>query len=196
MFDGDLSKAIQGLHDGSLVVYPTDTLYALGADVFNEKAVKQVFRVKKRPLSIPLPVAVSGFDMLDEIAIVNDKARCLADVFLPGPLTLILRKKSCIPDLVTGGSDNVAVRVPGNDVALKLLSDFGPVTVTSANIHGDKTPGVIKDIRMQFKQGDVAVYLDYGRLYGQPSTIIDVTSEKMKIIREGVVSKEQILDVI
>ena len=196
MYNGDLSKAIQGLREGYVVVYPTDTLYALGADIFNEKAVKQVFEIKKRPLSVPLPVAVSDFDMLDKIALVDDKARCLADFFLPGPLTLVLTKKSCVSGLVTSGSDKVAVRIPDNDVALELLSESGPVTVTSANVHGNKTPGIIKDVRMQFKQGDIAVYLDYGRLHGQPSTIVDVTSEKAKIIREGLITKDKILDVI
>ena len=196
MCNRDLFKAIQGLRDGSIVVYPTDTLYALGADIFNEKAVKQVFEIKKRPMSVPLPVAVLDLDAMNEIALVNDKAKCLVDFFLPGPLTLILNKKSCVSDLITSGSDKVAVRIPDNYVALKLLSDFGPITVTSANAHGNKTPGIIKDIRMQFKQADVTVYMDYGRLQGQPSTIVDVTSGKVKIIREGAITKDQILDVI
>ena len=196
MYNGDISKSIQSLRDGSVVVYPTETLYALGADIFNEKAVKHVFEIKKRPLSIPLPVAVSDFNMLDKIASVDDRARCLADFFLPGPLTLVLTKKNSVPGLVTSGSAKVAVRIPNNNVALELLSEFGPLTVTSANVHGNKTPGIIKDVRMQFKQGDVAVYLDYGRLNGQPSTIVDVTSEKVKIIREGLITKDKILDVI
>jgi len=196
MYNGDISKSIQSLRDGSVVVYPTETLYALGADIFNEKAVKHVFEIKKRPLSIPLPVAVSDFNMLDKIASVDDRARCLADFFLPGPLTLVLTKKNSVPGLVTSGSAKVAVRIPNNNVALELLSEFGPLTVTSANVHGNKTPGIIKDVRMQFKQDDVAVYLDYGRLNGQPSTIVDVTSEKVKIIREGLITKDKILDVI
>ena len=196
MCKGDLSKAICGLRDGSLVVYPTDTLYALGADIFNENAVKQVFKVKKRSFSIPLPVAVSSFDMLNDISFSDDRVRGLVDFFLPGPLTLILKKKDCVSSLVTGGSDKVAVRIPNNDIALELLEDFGPVTVTSANVHGEKTPGIINDVKMQFKQGDIAFYLDYGRLQGQPSTIVDVTTETVEIVRQGVISKDMILDVI
>jgi L-threonylcarbamoyladenylate synthase len=192
----DLSKAVQVLRKGSLIVYPTDTLYALGADVFNDNAVKQVFNVKKRPFSIPLPVAVSDFDMLKDIVFADDRVKSLVDFFLPGPLTLILKKKDCVSNLVTSDSDKVAVRIPGNEVALKLLSDFGPLTVTSANVHGEKTPGIIKDVKMQFKQGDIAVYLDYGQLEGKASTIVDVTSKNIKIIREGVISKDMILDVI
>ena len=196
MCKGDLSKAVNGLRDGSLVVYPTDTLYALGADVFNDDAVRRVFKVKKRPFSVPLPVAVSSFDMLNGIAFSDDRVKCLFDSFLPGALTLILKKKDCVSSLVTSGSDTVAVRIPNNDVALKLIADFGPVTVTSANIHGEKTPGIINDVKMQFKQGDIAFYLDCGRLQGQPSTIVDVTSKNVEIVRSGAISKDMILDVI
>jgi len=192
----DLSKAIQNLRDGSLVVYPTDTLYAMGADVFNKNAVEKVFKVKKRPFSVPLPVAVSDFEAMKDIAVVDDTVKCLVDFFLPGALTLLLKKKSCISDRLTSGSDKVAVRIPDNDIALRLLSDFGPITVTSANIHGDKTLGVINDIKMQFKSGDVAVYLDYGRLEDKASTIVDVSAGSVDIIREGVITKKQILEVI
>lgn len=192
----DLSKAIATLQSGGIVVYPTDTLYALGADIFNELAVRRVFEIKKRPLDIPLSVAVSSFDGIEEIAFVNENARCLTECFLPGPLTLVLNKKSSVPGIVTGGFDRVAVRIPDNDVALELLSRFGPLTVTSANIHGKKTPCLIKDIKMQFNVDDVAVYLDYGRLDGLPSTIADMTAEEPRIMREGIITKKEIMDVI
>lgn len=196
MCKGELSKAIDFLKKGALVVYPTDTLYGLGADVFNIDSVRKVFLVKNRPFSVPLPVAVSDIDMLNQIAFADKRAKRLVDVFLPGPLTLILKKKSCVSDLVTSGSSKVAVRIPDNDFALKMIKGFGPVTVTSANIHGEKTPGIINDVEMQFKQGDIGFYVNSGRLEGKPSTIVDVTSEKIEIIREGVISKDMILDVI
>lgn len=191
----DLSGAIAALQSGEVVVYPTDTLYALGADVYNETAVKRVFEIKKRPWDDPLPVAVSCFDDVERIAVVNDDACCLAECFLPGPLTLVLNKKSVIPDVVTGGLEKVAVRVPDNDVALELLSRFGPLTVTSANVHGEKTPSTPRNIRMRFKD-DVAVYLDSGMLDGLPSTIVDVTTSRPRIVREGVITKSAILDAI
>ena len=196
MFEDDFSKAIQSLNKGSIIVYPTDTLYALGADIFNEKAVNQIFRIKKRPSSIPLPVAVSDFDSMQKLAHVNDKVKSLVDFFLPGPLTLILNKRECVSDLITSGNNKVAVRIPDNDIALKLLSDFGPLTVTSANIHGEKTLGIINDIKMQLNQQNISVYLDYGILQGKPSTIVDITSENIKIIREGTITSDEILDVI
>ena len=191
-----LSEAIEALQNGRIVVYSTDTLYAFGADIYNEGAVRKVFEIKKRPFDSPLPVAVSNFTDIKRIAFVNDNARKLAKHFLPGSLTLILNKKSTIPDIVTSCMSKIAIRIPDNTVALELLSKFGPLTVTSANVHGMETPGVIKDINMQVREDDVAVYLDYGILQGRPSTIVDVTYERPKIIREGAIAKHNILAVI
>ena len=192
----ELSKAIEALQNGDIVVYPTDTLYALGVDIYNKDAVRKVFEVKKRPLDNPLPVAVSNLVDIEKIAFVSDIARDLAEYFLPGPLTMILNKKSVILDVVTGGLDNVAVRIPDNDVALELLSRYGPITVTSANVHGKEVPDIISDIKMQFNSDDVAVYLDYGKLNGLPSTIVDMTAGKPRIVRDGAITKKEILDVI
>ena len=192
----ELSKAIEALRNGDIVVYPTDTLYAFGVDIYNKDAVKKVFEVKKRPLDNPLPVAVSNLVDIEKIAFVSDIARDLAEYFLPGPLTMILNKKSVILDVVTGGLDNVAVRIPDNDVALELLSRYGPITVTSANVHGKEVPDIISDIKMQFNSDDVAVYLDYGKLNGLPSTIVDMTAGKPRIVRDGAITKEEIFDVI
>jgi L-threonylcarbamoyladenylate synthase len=192
----ELSRAIEALQNGDIVVYPTDTLYAFGVDIYNKDAVKKVFEVKKRPLDNPLPVAVSTLVDIEKIAFVSDIARDLAAYFLPGPLTMILNKKSVILDVVTGGLDNVAVRIPDNDVALELLSRYGPITVTSANVHGKEVPDIISDIKMQFNSDDVAVYLDYGKLNGLPSTIVDMTVGKPRIVRDGAITKEEIFDVI
>jgi L-threonylcarbamoyladenylate synthase len=192
----DLSKAIKVLHEGGVIVYPTDTLYALGADIFNETAVRRVFEVKKRPWDNPLPVAVSSFKDIEDVAFVNQRIQRLAECFLPGALTMVLNKKISVPNVVTGGLEKVAVRIPDNEVALELLSNFGPLTVTSANIHGKKTLGLIKDIKMQFNVEDVAVYLDYGELHGLPSTIVDMTLKEPRIIREGAITEREIMDMV
>ena len=195
MNETDFSKAIAALSNGEVIVYPTDTLYGLGADIFNETAVKKIFNIKKRPLDEPLSVAVSSYEDLEKIAYLDDKTSSLIESFLPGSLTLILRKKEVVSDVITGGLDKVAVRIPDNKIALKLLSEFGPLTSTSANVHGEETPSVISDINMQFKD-KVAVYLDDGRIAGKPSTIIEIVGEELKILREGAISKEKILDEI
>jgi len=191
-----LRRAVEALHNGELVVYPTDTLYGLGADVFNEYAVKKVFKVKKRPLDLPLSVAVSDFDELENICFVNETAMVLAEKFLPGRLTMVLKKKKSISDLVTSGLDKVAVRIPSNDIALRLLSSFGPITCTSANIHGKDTPYVIEDIQKQFDKDEVSIFIDDGRLDGKPSTIVDLSSGVLQMLREGDITKKQLLDVI
>jgi L-threonylcarbamoyladenylate synthase len=196
MINLDFYKAINALKNGKIIVYPTDTLYGLGADIYNIDAVRKVFEIKKRPLDDPLSVAVSDINELEKIAYINNKSRQLAEVFLPGRLTLILKKRSIIPDIVTGGLKKVAVRIPDNKVALELLSEFGPITATSANIHGKKTPYIIREISMQFKDEDISVYLNIGRVAGRPSTIVDATKKHIKLVREGAIAEKEILDAI
>jgi len=191
-----LRRAVEAISNGDLVVYPTDTLYGLGADVFNDHAVEKVFRVKKRPLDLPLSVAVSDLSELENICFVNETAMVLARKFLPGRLTMVLKKKKIISDLVTSDLDKVAVRIPGNDIALKLLSSFGPITCTSANIHGKNTPYTVEEIRRQFDENDISVFIDGGRLEGKPSTIVDLSDGFLQVLREGDITKKQLLDVI
>ncbi|MCK5112755.1 MAG: threonylcarbamoyl-AMP synthase [Thermoplasmatales archaeon] len=191
----DLSDAIKALKNGEVIVYPTDTLYALGADIYNERAVKKNFKIKRRPYSYPFSVAVANFDEIDKISFTNDLVKRVVKRFLPGSLTLILKKKDSVSSIVTGGLDKIAVRIPKNDVALDLLSRFGPLTATSANIHGKKTSYVIKDLKMQFSS-EISVYLDDGRLDAKPSTIVDLTSKKPIIVRKGPIKKEEILEAI
>lgn len=191
----DLSDAIKALNNGEAVVYPTDTLYALGADIYNEGAVKKIFEIKRRPYSCPFPVAVANFDEIDKISYTNGLVKRVVKRFLPGPLTLILKKKDSVSSIVTGSLDKIAVRIPKNDVALDLLSRFGPLTATSANIHGKKTSYVIKDLKMQFSR-EISVYLDDGRLDAKPSTIVDLTSKKPIIVRKGPINKDEIMEAI
>ena len=192
----DFSEAIDALKKGKIIVYPTDTLYGLGADIYNETAVLKVFQIKKRSFDNPLSVAVSSIDELEKIAFLNEASRRLVEAFLPGKLTLILNKKSIVPDIVTAGLEKVAVRIPNNKVALKLLSEFGPLTATSANIHDKKTPVIIKDIIMQFNKGEIGSYLDIGKVNGKPSTIVDAAEKNIKILRLGAISETEILDAI
>ncbi len=196
MIKADVSAAIKALKEGKVIIYPTDTLYGLGADIYNEAAVRKVFDIKKRPENMPLSIAVYNYEEVKKNAFVNNIAKNLINSFLPGKLTLILRKKTLVSDLITAGLEKVAIRVPDNKIALEILSKFGPLTSTSANIHGKKTPYIISDIIMQFKKDDISVYLDDGKLAGQPSTIVDVSNSKVKIVREGAISSKDILDAV
>ena len=192
----DVSKAIKALKNGEIIVYPTDTLYGLGADIYNDDAVRRIFKIKERPTNMPLSVAVSDYNELEKIAFTNDKINNIVNIFLPGKLTIILKKKDCVSDIVTAGLENVAIRIPDNDITLKLLSNFGPITATSANIHGQRRLGNISEINMQFEDEDIAEYLDIGGLYGHPSTIIDMTGKEIKVIREGEITTKAIWDAI
>jgi L-threonylcarbamoyladenylate synthase len=191
----DFSAAVKALKEGELIIYPTDTLYALGADIYNEAAVKKVFDIKRRPYSIPLPVAVSSIQAIETIACMNETAQRISQKFLPGNLTMILKKKPSVPHIVTGGFNTIAIRIPNHPIALKLLTLYGPLTVTSANIHQKKTQGVIKDILKQLETS-IPVCLHDGRKEGTASTIVDLSMKKPRIVREGSISERELLDVI
>jgi len=188
----DILQATATLKQGNLVVYPTDTLYALGADVFNDAAVRCVFQIKKRPFSLPLPVAVASYEQMDQISFLTKTARILLNEFLPGALTLVLKKRKVLSDLLTGNQNTVAVRIPDDIIALRLLDDYGPLTVTSANIHNEKTPYSVSDIKKIFSS-NISCYLDSGVRMGEPSTIVDCTMDPPKILRAGSISSDVIL---
>jgi L-threonylcarbamoyladenylate synthase len=107
MKKNDFSAALKALKDGQLIIYPTDTLYALGADIYNETAVRKVFDIKQRPYSVALPIAVSSIKAIETIAYMNEAARKISKRFLPGTLTIILKKKTSILDIITGGFDTI-----------------------------------------------------------------------------------------
>lgn len=196
MEKNDISKITDALKQGFLIIYPTETLYGIGADIYDQEAVKNVFRVKKRSYSKPLSVAVYGKKDIEKLSYFDESTEKLIDTFLPGPLTLVLNKKKVCPNLITGGLDKVGIRVPDNILTLKILKRFGPLTCTSANIHGMKTPSKIKDIKKTLNSKKIKFYIDEGSLPGKASTVVDITSKKVKILREGVISKKDILDVI
>lgn len=190
-----LSEAIESLKRGEIIVYPTDTQYALGADIFNSNAIKKIFKLKNRPYELPLPIAVEKLDVIKNYAIETEYSKKICKHFLPGKLTIILYKKNIISNLLTAFSDKVAIRIPDNKIALELLHHFGPLTITSANMHGKQTNGEIELIYSEFKD-KISCYLNYEILNNTPSTIVDLTHKKPIIIREGDISIKDILAVI
>lgn len=191
----DFSAALRALQKGQLVIYPTDTLYALGADIYNETAVRKVFETKQRPLTIPLPVAVHSIQAIRTVAVMNTMAQKISAEFLPGDLTMILKKQPSVPAIVTSGFDTIGVRIPNHPLALKLLTTYGPLTVTSANIHHKETKGLIREILQQL-QTEIPVCLYAGRRQSRPSTIVDLSDDTVRMVREGSITKKEILDVI
>jgi L-threonylcarbamoyladenylate synthase len=195
MKKNDFSAALKALKNGEPIIYPTDTLYALGADIYNETAVRKVFDIKQRPYSVPLPVAVPSIQAIETIAYMNNAAHEISKKFLPGTLTIILKKKPSVPDIVTSRLDTIAVRIPNHIIALKLLSQYGPLTVTSANLHNKKTLSIITDILMQLET-HIPVCLNDGGRDAVPSTIVDLSTGIPRIVRKGLVTEKELLEVI
>ena len=188
----DMDEIVATLKSGELVVYPTDTLYGVGADPFNENAVKKVYIAKNRPFDMPLSIAVSNEKMMESIAVLNGNARKLIRKFLPGPLTILLTKKPNLPDILTSGSNQIGVRIPDHPFALRLIDKFGPITSTSANLHSHPDP-VEASVAQKDLKGHISICVDCGKTkFAEPSTIVDVSDGLAEVIRKGVISQEQI----
>ena len=176
-------KAINVLADGGVVLYPTDTVYGLGANIFDKKAVKRVFEIKRRSYLKPLSILVKDVETIDLVAKISMGQKNTMMEYLPGPYTFILDKRSIVPRIITSGTSYVGVRVPGNGLARRLAGIF-PITTTSANISDDEVLTNPSDILDQL-DCDVDLVIDVGDLGpAKSSTIVDLTSFKPKIIRK------------
>jgi L-threonylcarbamoyladenylate synthase len=193
----EIKIAAEVIKKGGLVAFPTETVYGLGADALNERAVLKIFEAKQRPPDNPLIVHVSSFDEIEMVSYVNPTAKKLIEEFFPGPLAVIMKKKKIVPDVTTGGLDKVAVRMPDHRIALKLI-EFSetPVAAPSANVSGKPSPTsaehVIEDLANR-----VDIILDGGETsIGLESTVVDTTTYPVKIIRPGAVTKEMLSEFV
>lgn len=190
----DVSMAADYLREGMVVAIPTETVYGLACNAFDEKAVAEVFRLKNRPFFDPLIVHVSGRDVVSLITSkIPDMAIKLMDAFWPGPLTLLLPKKPSVPDLVTSGLDTVAVRMPSHPLAVELLSklDF-PLAAPSANPFGYVSPTAAEHVLQHFS-GSIPYVLDGGPCdVGVESTIVGFELDDVVVYRLGGVSVESL----
>lgn len=176
-------EAIKVLSKGGIILYPTDTVYGLGANIFDKRAVKRVFDIKKRSHLKPLSILVRDVESIDLVAKVSLSQKETINEYLPGPYTFILNKRRTVPRLVTGGLKNVGVRVPNCELACRLAGIF-PITSTSANISDDEVLSNPDEILKQL-DCEVDLVIDVGDLEGNsPSKIIDLTGFKPKIIRK------------
>lgn len=191
------SVAVEILNRGGVIVYPTDTVYGVGANALNHEATLRVFMIKNRPLDQAMPVAVSGIEMAEELALITDEARRLMEQFWPGALTILLAKRPVVPPLVTGGGDKIGLRAPNHPVPLSIIrASRLPLIATSANKHGQPNPMTAEEAFRQLGEM-VDLVIDAGRSEVPiPSTVIDLTQELPAIIREGPVSRRSIEAVI
>jgi L-threonylcarbamoyladenylate synthase len=187
---GQLTPAVDILREGGVVAYPTDTVYGLGAQATIDDAVRRVFQVKRRPRQMALPLLLGDAGQLDTFAAcVPPLARRLAEKFWPGALTLVLLKSALVSDLVSGGGNTVALRVPAHPLALALIHSLGSsLTGTSANISGMSVTLSAQEVIAQLGD-DVDMVIDGGALgAGVPSTVLDLSGGTPAVRRIGAVS--------
>ncbi|RVW06688.1 L-threonylcarbamoyladenylate synthase [Rhodococcus spongiicola] len=195
--EAGLTAAKNALKAGRLVVLPTDTVYGLGADAFDGDAVASLLRAKGRGRDMPVPVLVGSWNTIDGLVYsVRPQARDLIKAFWPGGLSVVVQQA---PSLAWDLGDNrgtVMLRMPLHPVALELLRDVGPMAVSSANISGRPPATTVGEARDQLG-GAASVYLDGGTAtHALASTIVDITSDEPRILREGAVSTADVADVL
>jgi len=188
------SRAIGALKRGEVIAFPTETFYGLGADALNEAAVKRVVSLKGRNLESPIAIIVADGEMLKDIVMdVPAVARKLMERFWPGPLTLVLPGKKNLPAPLLSRGGGVGVRISSHPLATRLARELGrPLTATSANPSG-KEPARSMEEAMSYFSNRIDFFLDGGRLKGRKgSTVVEIVDGRLKIIREGVIVREEL----
>lgn len=182
------------IRNGELVIFPTETVYGIGANALDENAVGKIFIAKGRPSDNPLIVHIADRNKIEEVAKdITEMEQMLIDAFMPGPFTIILKRRPEVPDIVTAGLDTVAVRMPDNIIARGLIQFSGvPIAAPSANISGKPSGTSIEDIRAEL-EGKVSAIIDGGETeIGLESTVVKVVDEVPVILRPGKITPEDI----
>ena len=182
----NIARATDVLRRGELVVYPTETVYGLGADALDADAVERVFEVKGRDRSKPISMAVPDVETALKYVEPTARERRFLDEFLPGPVTVVLERREAVPDALTASRDRVGLRVPDHEIALGLLERIAPLTSTSANVSGRPSVRHVPDLDPEIREA-VAAIIDGGETPGGGSTVVDV--EAGEIIRRGAMAE-------
>lgn len=188
------------INDG-VIIYPTDTVYGVGASIDSLKGLCKIYEIKERDFKSPLIALLSKVEYVEKIAIIDEKKKIiiekLARKFWPGALTIILNKKETVPDIIVSGGKTIGVRIPDLKLAQEIIESVGGILpTTSANISGEKTPRSFEELSEKFKKR-VDIVVDGGKSpLGMESTILDLTKTFPKILREGAIKKETIEEVI
>lgn len=193
----NIEKAARYIQEGKLVAFPTETVYGLGANALNPIAVAKIFELKERPSFDPLIVHIADLDQMETLVSDKDeRVYRLAEIFWPGPLTMILPKSSKVPDIVTSGLPTVGIRMPSSDIALELIRRSKcPIAAPSANKFGLISPTTAAHVKKQLPNVDYI--LDGGKTtVGIESTIIELTPAGFKILRNGVITTEELEKII
>src|SRR5574344_505713 len=189
-----LKEMAKHIKDGEIVIFPTETVYGIGTNGLNCNSLKKLYDIKKRPLNKPISLLVNSIDMINSLTKdVTPLEYALIKEFFPGPLTMVLKKKECVPDILTAGLDTVGIRMPANEIALKLIEYSNvPIATSSANISGEITKNDTKIIFKDF-ENTVNYFIDNGSAkIGTASTLVQVIDNVPHILRQGSISKEKI----
>lgn len=187
-----IDTAINLLHDGEIIAFPTDTVYGLGTNAFHSPGIIKLFEAKGRDSNKAIAVLIGS---IDQMALLTDdlnaNARKLIERFWPGGLTIVVPKRKDIPELLSAGT-SIGIRMPDHPIALELLQKFGPIATTSANLSGGNNPQNAKNVRDQLNNR-VPLILDGGECPGGiPSTVVDCTTEDIRILRQGAITQQDI----
>ncbi len=189
-----LNKIADSINNGKVIIFPTETVYGIGANGFDEDAIRKLYEIKERPYNKPISLLVNSFSMIEDIAEeLSDTERAIIDKFFPGPLTLVVKKNNNIPDILTSGTEYVGVRMPKNKTALRIINAVGvPMATTSTNISGMDADINFEKAYSDFKD-KVDYFIDGGvAQIGVASTVVQVVNDEIKVLREGTISKEEI----
>jgi len=195
--DGALEQILSFLRAGGVIAFPTDTAYGLGADPFNDGAVRRIFEIKGRPETKPILLLVSSMEMANRVVTFSEKAVALAERFWPGPLTMVLPARDTVSSGITAGTGTVGIRWADAPFAQRLLTAFDrPITATSANLAGRPSTVTIAEVREQLGES-LDLVVDGGTLPARGgSTLIDLTAIPARLLREGPIPEAELSDIL
>ena len=193
--DKEIDKLADILINDGVICIPTDTVYGICGKINSKRVYEKIIEIKGRPENKPFPVMCADKKQIEDIAIVDERAEKIIDSFMPGPLTVILKRKDFLEKYVTNGRDTIAIRIAMSDVLVDLINRVGcPLFLTSANRSGERECSNIEEIEEKFPLLDGI--LEGNSFFGKPSTIIDCSLEELKVLREGPISIKEICEKI
>jgi tRNA threonylcarbamoyl adenosine modification protein (Sua5/YciO/YrdC/YwlC family) len=180
-----IEKTVAALKNGAVIAYPTDTVYGLGCDIFNKKAINKIYNIKKRDKKKPLSILCADFKQASQYVLIPDYAFKLMKKFLPGPYTFILKARNNMPKNILAKNKTVGIRIPDNQFCLQITQKLNsPIITTSLNISGEQNITKLQELNKE-TLNKIDLLIDAGSLSDEPSTIIDLSQGKIEIIRKG-----------
>lgn len=192
--ENELNNCINVIKNGGIVIFPTETVYGIGASAYNEESVRKIYEIKNRPDEKPLSILVGDINEIENYAIISDELeRKIINNFMPGPITIVLKKRPGIFDYVSSGKDTIGVRIPDNKIILTVLKKLKlPIVAPSANISGKPSGIILQEILKDF-DNKVDICIDGGKAeLSEPSTIVQIINGKIVILRQGKITLEEI----